>query len=79
MIYGTLEYDAETHCLYVYVNGNSWVKKDAAGVDDIPELNVADEAARTEFLRAAAPGGAGIQKYGFEPVRISLPITSQES
>lgn len=75
IIYGNLEYEAETRKLILYVEGNTWVKENAEGLEDIPGLNVADQEERTAFMKAAAPGGEGIQSFGFELVRGSLPMT----
>jgi len=70
MVSGSIEYILDTSKIVVWVDGNLWEKKakglDEAGVD----LN--DNEAVSAFTKAAAPGGGGLEKWGYERVRMTL-------
>lgn len=71
---GYIEYDAERRQLMVCVEGNMWVKSGAESMDDIEGLNLKDRDQEKAFVAAAAPGGEGLEKYGFELQRGSMTI-----
>lgn len=71
---GSLEYDADNRRLLVWVDGNGWVMENADGLK-VEGVDLNDDAQRMEFIKAAAPGGEGLEKYGFKPMRLHEPLT----
>ena len=62
-----ISYYVDSHTAVVWVEGNEWVKHDVNGltVEDIGfDLNNSEQSGA--FIDAGAPGGTGLESYGFE-------------
>jgi hypothetical protein len=68
MTSGSIEYfDGK---ITVWVEGNMWTKQ-ARGLDEAG-IDLNDQEAVAAFTKAAAPGGKGLEAYGYKPMRMQL-------